>query len=122
ANGAVITNINSPTTTVTGLTAGFSVTLRWTITNGSCSSFDEVTLTNSALTTTATAGPDQEKCNDGSFTLAGNTPVTGTGQWTIVGAANGANIVSPTLATSQVNGLLPGQSVTLRWTITNGSC
>jgi hypothetical protein len=121
-NGAVITNINSPTTTVTGLSAGASVTLRWTITNGSCSTFDEVTLTNSALPTTASAGLDQEKCNDGSFTLAGNTPVTGTGEWTIVGAANGASIVAPTSATSQVNGLLPGQSVTLRWTITNGSC
>src|SRR5690606_2976935 len=120
ANGAVITNINSPTTTVTGLNAGSSVTLRWTITNGSCSTFDDVVLTNDALPTTATAGADQELCNAVSFTLGGNVPGTGTGAWSIVGAANGATVTTPSSATSTVTGLNAGSSVTLRWTITNG--
>src|SRR5690606_11159300 len=122
ANGAVITNINSPTTTVTGLNAGTSVTLRWTIANGSCSTFDDVVLTNDALPTTATAGADQELCNAVSFTLDGNVPVTGTGAWSIVGAANGATVTTPSSATSTVTGLNAGTSVTLRWTITNGTC
>src|SRR5690606_20401984 len=81
-----------------------------------------VTLTNSELPTVASAGPDQEQCDNGSFVLAANTPVIGTGTWTIIGAANGAIVDDPTSPTSQVNGLLAGQSVTLRWTITNGSC
>src|SRR5690606_27237987 len=122
ANGAVITNINSPTTTVTGLNAGTSVILRWTITNGSCSTFDDVVLTNDELPTTATAGADQELCNAVSFTLGGNVPVTGTGAWSIVGAANGATVTTPSSATRTVTGLSPGSSVTLRWTITNGTC
>jgi hypothetical protein len=122
ANGSVITNINSATTTVTGLTAGSSVTLRWTISNGTCSSFDDVVLTNSALPTVAAAGPDQEKCSNGSFTLAGNAAVTGTGSWGIIGAANGASVTTPSSEISGVTGLNAGASVTLRWTITNGSC
>src|SRR5690606_3807281 len=85
ANGAVITNINSPTTTVTGLTAGSSVTLRWTIANGSCSTFDEVVLTNNAPPTAANAGVDQEQCADGDFILAADAAVGGTGVWSIIG-------------------------------------
>ncbi len=43
---ATITSINSPTSTVTGLAIGSTVTLRWTINNGLCgSTFDEVDIT-----------------------------------------------------------------------------
>src|SRR6185436_19544284 len=116
ANGAVITTPASNTSTVTGLTAGNSVTLRWTITNGTCTSTDNVILTNDATATVSVAGGDQTQCNSGNFTLAGNSPVIGTGLWSIVGAANGAVITTPASNTSTVTGLTAGNSATLRWT------
>jgi hypothetical protein len=57
-------------------------------------------LTNDAPVTVAGAGADQVQCNNGNFTLAGNTPVTGVGAWSIVGAANGASITTPASPTS----------------------
>jgi hypothetical protein len=61
ANSASITDANSATSNVTGLIAGSSVTLRWTISNGVCaSSSDDVVFTNKALPTftlTPTASP-----------------------------------------------------------------
>src|SRR5690606_35731314 len=89
ANGATVTTPSSATSTVTGLNAGSSVTLRWTITNGTCSNFDEVVLTNSATPPVAAAGGDQSLCNTSIFTMAANAAGPGTGTWTIQGAANG---------------------------------
>jgi hypothetical protein len=41
---ATINNVASPTTTVTGIPVGTSATLRWTVTSGSCTTFDDVVL------------------------------------------------------------------------------
>jgi hypothetical protein len=46
--GAAITTASSPTTTITGLTAGVYV-YRWTSTNGSCSSYDEMSITKNSV-------------------------------------------------------------------------
>ncbi len=118
---AVITNINSPTTTITGVTT--TATLRWTVGNGVCSTTeDDIILTNDPLPTASDAGSAIEQCNNGSFTLAGNSPGVGSGLWSIVGAANGAVITDPSSPVSGVTGLTAGSSVTLRWTITSGTC
>jgi hypothetical protein len=117
---ATITNSSSPTSTVTGLATGSSATLRWTITNGTCSSTDDVVLTNYATPTTASAGTDQSNCNNGTFTLAGNAPTTGTGLWSIVSGS--ATITNPSSPTSTITGIASGSNVTLQWTITNGIC
>jgi hypothetical protein len=121
----VITNPASPTTTVTGVTAGngsIPTILQWTVSNGSCASTsDQVSLINYASPTVANAGADQEDCA-GDFTLAGNAAVSGTGVWSIVGLANGAVIGNPSDPVSTVTGLTAGSSVTLRWTISNGVC
>ncbi len=118
---ATITNAASATTTITGIAPGSSATLRWTVGNGSCAStFEDIVLTNTAPAPLAHAGLDQEQCNTANFTLSGNAPAPGTGLWTIVGAANGAVITTPTSNTSGVTGLIAGSSVTLRWTISNG--
>ncbi|HTH55081.1 MAG TPA: hypothetical protein VL728_03500, partial [Cyclobacteriaceae bacterium] len=127
ANGAVITGgeQNLPAAHVTGLTAGSSTTLRWTVSNAGCTStVDDVVLTNDAAPTTAAAGTDINQCSSGSFTLAGNTPATGTGTWTVFGAANGAVITAgeQNLPGAHVTGLTAGSSTTLRWTVTNGTC
>ena len=46
---ATVTTPTSPTTTVTGISSGSAVVMRWTVTNGACSDFDEVILTYSAV-------------------------------------------------------------------------
>jgi len=55
---ATITNATSPTTTITGITAGNSATLRWTVGNGVCATtFEDIILTNTAAAPTADARP-----------------------------------------------------------------
>jgi hypothetical protein len=116
-----VTTPASPTSTVTGIPAGTSATLRWTITNGSCTaSTDDVIVTNSATPTTATAGLDQDQCNNGNFTLTGNSAVMGSGLWSVV--AGTATITSATSPTSTVTGIPVGSSAMLRWTISSGAC
>ncbi|ACU61218.1 gliding motility-associated C-terminal domain-containing protein [Chitinophaga pinensis] len=103
---------------------GTTVTLRWTITNGVCTSIDDVVLTNRPLPTTAAAGPDQAKCNNTSFTLAANTPTVGTGAWSVV-SATPAGFTFPAASVSNPGAAITvpvGTTVTLRWTITNGVC
>ncbi|MDF0718369.1 hypothetical protein PY092_19600, partial [Muricauda sp. 334s03] len=59
----IIVNINDPATTVTGLPAGSSATLRWTIANGTCpDSFDQVVITNDQQPL-ADAPTDVESCD-----------------------------------------------------------
>jgi hypothetical protein len=122
----VITNPGSPTTTVTGVTAGdgsVPTILEWTVSNSTCpNNTDQVSLTNFLAPTEATAGSDQEQCNLGDFSLTGNTPTSGTGLWSIVGPANGAIITTPSDPGSTVTGLIAGFTATLRWSITNGAC
>ncbi len=123
SGSATITTPSSATSTVTGVVAGSSVTLRWTISNGVCtSSTDDVVLQSDAKPTDANAGADQTQCDNGSFTLAGNAPTVGTGVWSIEGAANSAVITTPSSNVSGVTSLTAGNSVTLRWTISNGVC
>ncbi|MBX7227603.1 MAG: T9SS type A sorting domain-containing protein [Chitinophagales bacterium] len=121
SGSASIGTPTSPNSSVTGITAGSSSVLRWTISNGVCTpSYDDVTLINDALPTTAYAGGDINNCNNSTFTLSGNTPSIGTGLWTIISGS--AIITTPTSPTSGVTGVAAGTSATLRWTITNGGC
>ena len=46
---AIITNDASPTTTVTGIPVGTSATLRWTVTSGSCTTSDDIVLTQKGI-------------------------------------------------------------------------
>ena len=82
--------------------------------------YDNSSVTTYAVPTTAAAGPDQSLCGATSATLAANTPVSGTGLWSIVSGAGGT-IVSPTIPNSIFNGT-NGSTYVLRWTISNGTC
>ncbi|MDD5508645.1 MAG: FISUMP domain-containing protein [Bacteroidales bacterium] len=64
----------------------------------------------------ANAGPDQLNVPGTSTTLAGNTPIYGTGLWTILNGTGGT-IVTPTSPTSEFQGMA-GNEYTLSWTIT----
>ena len=121
SGSATITTPASPTTTVTGVVTGTSVTLRWTVSNGLCAdATDDITIQNDELPSTAVAGPDQTLCNSSSFTMAATAPAVGSGLWTIVSGS--ATITTPASPTSTVTGVVAGTSVTLRWTMSNGVC
>ncbi|NTW32173.1 MAG: hypothetical protein HGB12_06050 [Bacteroidetes bacterium] len=74
-----------------------------------------------AFPTTASAGSDQNlACGSTTTTLAGNTPVVGTGNWTVVSGT--ATITTPGSPISGVTGLAVPGTATLRWTISNSPC
>ena len=76
-----------------------------------------------APATVSNAGADQtgsSTCGLTSVALAGNTPTTGTGAWSIV-SGTGGTITTAASPTSNFSGVA-GNSYTLRWTITNGAC
>jgi gliding motility-associated-like protein len=121
--GGTVTTLTSPTSTFTGV-AGTAYTLRWTISNATCTaSTDDVNVTFNQTPTVANAGPDQtgaSMCGLTTATLAANAPVVGTGAWTIISGAGGA-ITTPTSPTSTFTGVA-GTAYTLRWTISNAPC
>lgn len=119
-NTPSISNINTPTTTITGLVAGTYI-FEWTITNGACSSTDQVQINNYATPTTANAGNDQTLCNVTSATMAGNNPSTGSGSWSVVSGPNSPTITTPSSASSTITGMVAGTYI-FRWTISNGTC
>ena len=120
SGSGMVTDSSSPTSEVTGLVDG-TIVLEWRITNGVCgSTLDTVTLTIYANPDISLAGPDQQLCNQSNTTLAANTPVYGSGLWSLVsGTANILDLSSPT---SGVTGLLAGIPAVLQWTISNGTC
>lgn len=91
---------------------------RWTVSNGLCSVFDEVTIQRDLPPDPAMAGADQIVC-DSVVRLAANYPATGTGLWTVV-SGNG-NIDTLSNPNALLSGLQVG-SITLKWTIKNGTC
>ncbi|RDB04270.1 choice-of-anchor Q domain-containing protein, partial [Runella aurantiaca] len=120
--GGSFGNASSRTSTFSG-TAGSTYTLRWTISNGSCTSTDDVVITFNRSPTTANAGSDQTgaaTCGLTQVTLAGNTATVGTGSWSVVNGTGGSfgNASSPT---STFTGTA-GSTYTLRWTISNSPC
>lgn len=116
------TNPASPATNVNGLVPGTYI-LKWTISNGNCPpSEDQVEIIVPQQTTAAAAGPDQSVCAATSITLAGNTPVVGSGVWSYVSGPAGYNITNPSSPSTTVTGLIPGGTYIFQWTITNSVC
>ncbi len=114
--GGNLADDTSPTTQIINLSQNDNI-IRWTITNNTCISYDEVTVTNN--TVTATAGGDQAICYDHTF-LSGQAPPTGgTGLWQIV-YGNG-DFADNTLYNTEVTNLTSGLN-TFKWTIFNNGC
>ena len=75
------------------------------------------------MPTPSVAGPNQIgvlMCGRTSVTLAANTPIVGTGTWSIVSGTGGV-IASLNSPTSAFNGTA-GTTYVLRWTISSTSC
>jgi len=112
--------LSFPYTLTTDALGGVYQITGFTYNGGAAGVLDTTSVTVYAVPTTAIAGPDQSLCGVSSATLAGNTPTTGTGQWSIVSGAGGT-VTNPTIATSTFTGT-NSSAYKLRWTISNGSC
>ncbi|MBK9453072.1 MAG: HYR domain-containing protein [Bacteroidetes bacterium] len=111
------TGATTPTLTVSP-TATTTYTVTVTSASG-CTSTATGTITVTPATTVSNAGPDQATCNT-TTTLAANTPVNGTGSWSII-TGTGGSIATASSPTSSFTGVA-GNSYTLRWTISNTPC
>ncbi|WP_430813243.1 PKD domain-containing protein [Carboxylicivirga sp. RSCT41] len=112
-------NITDPTdakSAVTSLSKGDNV-FRWTVTNGICTSTDEVRIVNNQPSVPY-AGSDEEICYN-SYTLKAEEPLFGAGLWSIENGAG--NFDDPTNPTATISNLNPGDNM-LKWTITQGQC
>ena len=117
AGGFVDVNIQ---TTIFHGVSGTTYNLQWTISNGVCpGTSDNVTIQFKTPPTVATAGADQTLCST-TATLAGNSPTTGTGQWTIMSGVGGGFALD-TDPTTIFSGAA-GKTYVLQWTISNGVC
>src|SRR5690606_6471450 len=90
ATTAVITNPNSPTTTVSGLSTPGDLRLVWTLSNAPCAADRDTVLlsiTDGSITV-ADAGEDLTICEGTEVTLAANEVLeTETGEWSRVGGS-----------------------------------
>jgi PKD repeat protein len=119
-SGYAITDPSSPSTTVTGLAPGVYI-FKWTTSFSSCTpSTDNVQITVYENPTVSDAGSDQTICSP-AVTMAANTPVIGSGTWTIVSGPNVPAITTPNLPSTTITGLIPGTYL-FKWKITNGVC
>ncbi|WP_143306747.1 T9SS type B sorting domain-containing protein [Chitinophaga vietnamensis] len=124
ATGVTIADIHNPKTAVT-IPAGSTVLFKWSIANSACaaSNYDTVRLTSYKMPAKAVAGPAQAQCNNAAFTMKANAPVEfgAIGTWTISGSAPGVVIADIHNAATGVT-VPAGAAVTLKWTISNGTC
>ncbi|MEI7614798.1 MAG: hypothetical protein WCK63_18010, partial [Betaproteobacteria bacterium] len=117
--GITITDTAAYNTTVTSLSDGV-YGFRWTVYNNACpSSSNDVQINVSVPPTTALAGIDQSICNGTTATMAGNTPGSGTGFWSLISGPNTPTITNSALATTTLSGLTTGY-YTFGWNIYSG--
>ena len=120
-NAPTLANPSLNNSTVTGLIPGTYI-FQWTISNFCSSSSSQVSIQVYALPSLSNAGTNQNlSCTSGSTILSGNIPTIGTGTWTQLSGPNIANLVSPGLYNTSVNGLIPGIYI-FQWGISNGNC
>jgi len=116
---ATIVSPSSPTTQITAMSVGLHV-LRWTLSNGFCSSSSTVSIRVDNTPDISTAGSSQTLCSTTpSTTLSANTPTLGTATWSLVSGSG--TITSPGLPSSAITGLGSGTNI-LQWRVSNGIC
>jgi gliding motility-associated-like protein len=112
-------NVNSPTSSVTGLSAGENI-FRWTFPENASSpeTFDEVSIFRDLPPSIANAGLDYQVCGN-STNLPGEIPLIGSGAWTLLSGSGSFD--DSTDANSLFTFNNPG-TYTFLWTVTNGTC
>ncbi len=82
--------------------------------------FDNINITISETPTASNAGTNQVlACNIVETDLAGNTPVSGSGQWAQISGPNTATVANVYDASSNISGLIEGV-YTFRWIVSGG--
>jgi hypothetical protein len=124
SGGTFSPNANAPNAIYTPPTGANIYTLTWTISNGTCSTSDEMKLSVVAPAVTVNAGPDINlSCSGSCATMnassPGLTPPNG-GFWTLTSGPNVPVIASPSSRITSVCGLIAG-TYTFKWTVT-GPC
>jgi len=106
-----------PASTFTG-TRGTAYILRWTVTNGTCSSSDEMVVRFNTDPTPADAGQGQTVCSATTTTLTANRPADGIGKWTFapLSDSSGGSFGNRFDPHSTLTGTA-GQTYELQWTI-----
>ncbi|MEM6964842.1 MAG: gliding motility-associated C-terminal domain-containing protein, partial [Bacteroidota bacterium] len=124
--GATIVDQDFPNSAIGDLVLGENVFV-WTLSNGSCENYasDTVIITyTDAATDEAFLGADLTLCDDTAVTLNALNPTTATGTWQQPTAQTQAGVVisdnnSPT---PTITGLIPGNSYTFTWSLSQGNC
>jgi gliding motility-associated-like protein len=120
----ILDDANTQQPTILASAAPGSYNLTYTVTNSiGCSGSDNVAVNIYPTPTTATAGADQNLCQpltNPSGGLGGNTPVSGTGQWSQI-SGPGLITFNPTSSTSNATATANVQGIyVVRWTISTG--
>lgn len=92
-----------------------------TISVNGCATTDSTDITVKPNPTPAAAGNDQLLCNLSSTQLNANTPIVGSGNWTMASGPSAVTFSNASLANSSVSGMVPGTYV-LVWSISNSPC
>jgi gliding motility-associated-like protein len=109
-------DMSSAKTTIRNLGFGENI-LKWTITNGSCFSSDQVTIFNK-IPDQAAAGDDRNTCED-YIVLNANIPVDGVGVWSVV---SGSGVFeNENQHNTMVTEIGYGENI-YKWTIAYGDC
>jgi gliding motility-associated-like protein len=116
--GASFANANAPNTILNGITNGTYI-LKWTLSNGVCSTSDVKRIENFGSPTAANAGADKTICS-GISLLQGNAPAIGIGTWTQI-SGPAASIDAVNNPSSAVSGLNTPGAYQFAWTVSNGS-
>ncbi len=107
---------NSPNSQVNNINPGENI-YRWTVTNNTCISFDDVSVFNNSIE--VYAGSDQEICVDYTQLSGGQPPAGETGVWEIVSGY--ADFEDISLYNTNITNIQRGYN-TLKWKIFNSGC
>ncbi|MBK7213576.1 MAG: PKD domain-containing protein, partial [Bacteroidales bacterium] len=120
----VLTPVSATSVNASGLVTSLTpYVFAYTITNGTCTTSDQVNVFNYAQPTTSFAGVDQAICTltPAIATMAANTPLIGTGLWTQLTGPSIATINNVNNPNTTISGLIEGTYM-FDWTISNGVC
>jgi gliding motility-associated-like protein len=116
-------SLNFSVPSFTGYTEGIQEFYAITTFNG-CStkpSIPTAVIMNKIPADKAFAGADIQVCDAQAVSLAAQKPSIGTGLWEQV-AGSSITVADPTLNTTKISSLVPGQSYIMQWKLSNGAC